>query len=154
MGMGFLSFLACFLLILVLGSVEGGNATPELRGTIAFATVGRVNYGFDVYTIALPASLNDAKDVANHPLFEERRLTDGKSVNHNGYFTNHMGYDMLAFVSEREGSVKIYFELLQHGSQPSGKIIQSCSSNFMILLGGDGDSWSSGHGLVIGKSCD
>ena len=123
MGMGFLSFLACFLLMLVSGSVEGGSATPELRGTIAFATVGRSNYGFDVYAIALPACLNDAKDVANRHLFEERRLTDGKSVNHNGYFAKHMGLDMLAFVSERDGSVKIYFELLQHGSQPSGKIL-------------------------------
>lgn len=123
MGTILLSFLGCFLLMLVAGSVEGASGTPELRGAIAFGTVGRVNYGFDVYAVALPPCLDNAKDVENRHLFEERRLTDGESVNHNGYFARHMDIDMLAFVSERGGSVKIYFQLLEHDSQPSGKIL-------------------------------
>ena len=93
----------------------------ELVGTIAFATVGRANYAFDIYSLPVP------KDVLSTSLgltqLKETRLTDGKSVNYNGHLINlakgsrlakdlnlgQNGGDLLAYVSERDGSAQIYF---------------------------------------------
>ena len=58
-----------------------------------FSTVGRCFYGFDIFSVSLTA-------------VEERRLTDGKSINFNGNFADDD--QALVFISERSGSPRIY----------------------------------------------
>lgn len=73
----------------------------EPEGTIVFSTVGVSYYGFDVFTVSLPSTINDS--VTQHT---ERRHTDGLSVNFNAQFVDDGG--TIAFVSERTGSSKLY----------------------------------------------
>ncbi|PHU13407.1 hypothetical protein BC332_14612 [Capsicum chinense] len=68
------------------------------NGTIIFSTVGRTNYGFDIFSIESPFSFLDSPT--------ERRLTDGASVNFNGQFIDED--QTLVFVSERSGAPRIY----------------------------------------------
>lgn len=75
------------------------------KGTIVFTTIGRPNYGFDVFSIPLP--LNNLHEFSSSPP-SENRLTDGVSVNFNAQF---IGDDnQLVYVSERSGSSKIYLD--------------------------------------------
>ncbi|XP_057484435.1 uncharacterized protein LOC130770846 [Actinidia eriantha] len=71
----------------------------ELKGTIVFTTVGRPQYGFDVFSVKIPSNL--------HTQFHsEHRLTDGISVNFNGQFVDEE--ETLVHVSERTGSSRIF----------------------------------------------
>ncbi|VFQ59562.1 unnamed protein product [Cuscuta campestris] len=88
------------------------------RGTVAFATVGRPQYGFDIFSVQLAAFPD--QPYSARPT--ERRLTDGVSVNFNGQFL-YEG-DALVFVSERSGSSQIY---LQPNSSHVGKLEQLLS---------------------------
>ncbi|VFQ73839.1 unnamed protein product [Cuscuta campestris] len=81
------------------------------RGTVVFATVGRPQYGFDIFSVQ-PDSARPT----------ERRLTDGVSVNFNGQFLDEG--EALVFVSERSGSSQIY---LQPNSSHVGKLEQLLS---------------------------
>ncbi|GKV23283.1 hypothetical protein SLEP1_g33031 [Rubroshorea leprosula] len=66
------------------------------KGTIVFSTVGRPNYGFDVFSVQL-----------NHiTAATEHRLTDGSSINFNAQFVDEDR--SVVFVSERSGSARIY----------------------------------------------
>jgi len=65
-------------------------------GTIVFNTVGRTQYGFDVFY----THLNNNNNHNDH------RLTDGISVNFNAQFTND--HQTIVFVSERTGSPRFY----------------------------------------------
>ncbi|GLU07191.1 hypothetical protein SLE2022_241580 [Rubroshorea leprosula] len=66
------------------------------KGTIVFSTVGRSNYGFDVFSVQL-----------NHiTTATEHRLTDGISINFNAQFIDEG--QSIVFVSERSGSPQIY----------------------------------------------
>ncbi|KAL6525051.1 hypothetical protein OROMI_030644 [Orobanche minor] len=89
-------------------AIDGGGAT-----TIAFATLGRSSYGFDVYALSTTGPS------------EEIRLTDGKSVNLNGYFPSSSSLSTLPllrsrsnptahilYVTERNGSSKVYLDTL------------------------------------------
>ncbi|KAL6492906.1 hypothetical protein OROGR_032665 [Orobanche gracilis] len=89
-------------------TTDGGGAT-----TIAFATLGRSSYGFDIYALSTTGSS------------EEIRLTDGKSVNLNGYFPSSSSLSTLPilhsrsnptahilYVTERNGSSKVYLDFL------------------------------------------
>ncbi|GER55139.1 tolB protein-related [Striga asiatica] len=67
-------------------------------GTIIFSSVGRPNYGFDVFSVTLPSNFDDP--------FPEHRLTDGRSINFNGQFVDEDG--TLVFISERTGSARIF----------------------------------------------
>ncbi|XP_062084345.1 uncharacterized protein LOC133790655 [Humulus lupulus] len=73
----------------------------ELNGTILFTTVGRPEYGFDVFTVQLQP---------HQRIGPESRLTDARSVNFNAQFLDHddSGGDAIVFVSERTGSPRIY----------------------------------------------
>ncbi|XP_024980736.1 uncharacterized protein LOC112517621 [Cynara cardunculus var. scolymus] len=75
------------------------------HGTIVFSTVGRPNYGFDVFSTPLPLNLHHFS--TSPP--SEHRLTDGVSVNFNAQF---VGPDddlhRLVYVSERNGLPQIY----------------------------------------------
>lgn len=70
------------------------------HGSIIFSTVGRTNYGFDIFSIKSPFSF------LNSPI--EHRLTDGTSVNYNGQFVDED--HTLVFVSERSGAPTIYLQ--------------------------------------------
>ncbi|KAK6937220.1 WD40-like beta propeller [Dillenia turbinata] len=63
------------------------------KGTILFSTVGRSNYGFDVFSF----------DLHSH---SENRLTDGVSINFNGHFIDEN--QSLLYISERTGSSQIF----------------------------------------------
>ncbi|KAJ9543149.1 hypothetical protein OSB04_022856 [Centaurea solstitialis] len=79
-------------------------------GTIVFSTVGRPNYGFDVFSTAIPLDLHQLSTAPP----AEHRLTDGISVNFNAQF---VGPDddlhRIVYVSERNGLPQIYL-----GSDP------------------------------------
>ncbi|KAJ4844779.1 hypothetical protein Tsubulata_003490 [Turnera subulata] len=77
------------------------------KGTIIFSTVGRVHYGFDVFSIKLPSNLNDA---ASFTPSIEHQLTDGTSINFNAQFSTHHQPDQqpIVYISERTGSPRIY----------------------------------------------
>ncbi|MQM04409.1 hypothetical protein Taro_037198 [Colocasia esculenta] len=69
------------------------------KGTIAFTTIARCDYGFDVFSVHLAAGA---------PLTETRH-TDGVSINFNGHFVEDGHGDdhvAVAFSSERSGSTR------------------------------------------------
>ncbi|EYU46868.1 hypothetical protein ABFS82_04G002500 [Erythranthe guttata] len=72
----------------------------EPTGTIVFTSVGRPDYGFDVYSVHLPSNS------LSHWNFTEQRLTDCASVNFNGQFVDDDS--TLVFISERTGSARIF----------------------------------------------
>ncbi|MCD9561230.1 hypothetical protein HAX54_020232 [Datura stramonium] len=79
------------------------------HGSIIFSTVGRTNYGFDIFSLRSPFS------PGGYPT--EYRLTDGTSVNFNGQFIDED--QTLVFVSERSGAPRIY---LRRGSNSSSEV--------------------------------
>lgn len=81
-------------------------------GTIVFTTVGRAQYGFDIFSLNLPSDLNQFHSVAEHC------LTDGTSVNFNGQFVDDD--NTLVYVSEKTGSSRIY--LSSSGAQSPEKL--------------------------------
>lgn len=107
--------LSCFLVNFLLSSSLQLLQALDGGATIAFTTLGRASYAFDIF--ALPA--------AGSP--EEARLTDGRSVNYNGHFPAPESLSELPllpgrpdpkthliYVSERNGSSKIYLDVLHH----------------------------------------
>lgn len=91
------------------------NTTDLFQGTVAFSTVGRSHFGFDIF------SVNFVRNPSS-----ESRLTDGLSVNYNGFFAtssqtsalcrtlrHHHDHDhVLVYVSERSGTPQLHFALL------------------------------------------
>ncbi|KAL2510454.1 tolB protein-related [Abeliophyllum distichum] len=72
----------------------------EPTGTIVFTTIGRVDYGFDIFSAKLPTNFPDNWDYGEHC------LTDGISINFNGQFSDED--ETITYVSERSGSSRIY----------------------------------------------
>ncbi|KAG6555747.1 hypothetical protein Mapa_002987 [Marchantia paleacea] len=133
--------LLCTLLwwVLISTLLAAGDARDKLvdvGGTIAFASVGRPHYAFDVFAVSLPQSWSSADSLPLSPkLCKETRLTDGVSINYNGYFvegsqrraledflsphgrhyedSNKDGSEIeaLLFVSDRTGNPRIYINL-------------------------------------------
>ncbi|KAE8660562.1 putative ubiquitin [Hibiscus syriacus] len=69
------------------------------KGTIVFTSVGRPQYGFDIFTVNLTQTpITSSTSV--------HRLTDGISVNYNAQFVNED--QSIVFISERSGSPQIY----------------------------------------------
>ncbi|CAL0318578.1 unnamed protein product [Lupinus luteus] len=78
-------------------------------GTIVFNTVGRPQYGFDVFSVDLHHQPPHA--VTDH------RLTDGVSINFNAQFIdNDEEQNSIVFISERTGSPRCY--LTRPGNKP------------------------------------
>ncbi|KAL6968702.1 hypothetical protein U1Q18_034498 [Sarracenia purpurea var. burkii] len=72
------------------------------KGTIVFTTVGRTQYGFDVFSVKIPSNLD-----APAALWDsEHRITDGISINYNAQFVDED--ETLVYVSERNGASRIY----------------------------------------------
>ncbi|KAF5206537.1 tolB protein-like protein [Thalictrum thalictroides] len=92
----------------------------EPKGTIAFTTVGRPNYGFDIFSVNLPST------IINDDLTEltERRLTDGTSINFNGQFLDEE--ETLVYVSERTGSARIF---LNRPGNPEPELLPTVSES-------------------------
>ncbi|KAK1278912.1 hypothetical protein QJS04_geneDACA015824 [Acorus gramineus] len=76
----------------------------DVNGTIVFTTVDRPFYGFDIFSVEVPPTL----DAVNK--WTEKRLTDGRSVNFNGHFVDESR--TLAYVSERTGAPRVYLNRL------------------------------------------
>lgn len=80
-----------------------------MKGTIVFNTVGRVQYGFDVFTV----------DLNHQPLVSsDHRITDGTSVNFNAQFADDDDDGVVVFISERTGSPRIYLTRPENQLQP------------------------------------
>ncbi|KAL2347762.1 hypothetical protein Fmac_001762 [Flemingia macrophylla] len=73
-------------------------------GTIVFNTVGRTQYGFDVFSVDINHAVTD------------HRLTDAISVNFNAQFINNQ--NDVVFVSERTGSPRFYITRPDTEPQP------------------------------------
>ncbi|CAA0827932.1 DPP6 N-terminal domain-like protein [Striga hermonthica] len=138
-----ISFFFILHVVLSLFPQSQAAASDDGTTTIAFATLGRSSYAFDIY--ALPT----------YGPSKETRLTDGKSVNFNGYFTSSESLSMLPmlpnrsdptthvlYVSERNGSSRIYLDALYEtpfSRIGSRSILESPteSSRFQVPLVGD-----------------
>ncbi|XP_075509415.1 uncharacterized protein LOC142545881 [Primulina tabacum] len=106
--------LSCFFLFyFFVSSCQISNATAEHfrdgASSITFATVGRPRYAFDIYSLRI----SDPS--------KELRLTDGNSINFNGYFASVSAalpflknYSLpsvnLVYVTERNGSTSLYLD--------------------------------------------
>ncbi|OIT36064.1 hypothetical protein A4A49_51959 [Nicotiana attenuata] len=79
--------------------------SESLHGSIIFSTVGRTNYGFDIFSLKSPFSFLDSPlHSTQYPT--EHGLTDGSSVNFNSQFVDEN--ETLIFVSERSGLFFLY----------------------------------------------
>lgn len=88
------------------------------KGTIVFNTVGRPQYGFDVFCINLQN--------LPHQVTADHRLTDGISINFNAQFIED--HRSIVFISERTGSPRIY--LLSPESPKPQPLPSVCDSLF------------------------
>ncbi|WVZ66830.1 hypothetical protein U9M48_015997 [Paspalum notatum var. saurae] len=79
----------------------------EPAGTIVFASVGVTGFGFDVFSVAVPAPESADNGVVTAKELDERRHTDGVSINFNAQFADDAG-DAVAFVSERTGAASLF----------------------------------------------
>ena len=79
-------------------------------GTVVFNTVGRTQYGFDVFTVDLRHHHPPPHAASDH------RLTDGLSINFNAQFISHR--NDVVFVSERTGSPRFYITRPDNKPQP------------------------------------
>jgi Tol biopolymer transport system component len=80
-----------------------GAAEANTAGTIAFTTLGRSRYSFDIFSLSITSQSGSIS------LSQEMQLTDGVSVNFNGFFPSS---DTLLYVSERNGSHHLLLDLL------------------------------------------
>ncbi|KAJ0247683.1 DPP6 N-terminal domain-like protein [Hirschfeldia incana] len=119
-------FLALLLLPLHTSAEE--EHTGGGGDTIVFATLGRPHYEFDIFSLS-----------TTHPpsISTELRITDGESVNFNGYFPSpspalisllpdqtliqleNSPPVQLIYVTERNGTSSIYYDLLSPGDSDS-----------------------------------
>ncbi|KAL9242618.1 hypothetical protein vseg_016603 [Gypsophila vaccaria] len=86
-------------------------------GTIIFSTVGRCQYGFDIFSVNVESPFPSPSS--------EHRLTDGISINFNGHFIDD--HQNVVFVSERTGSAQLY--LARPGCGPPEKVPSAASSS-------------------------
>lgn len=116
-----------FFLTLLLSTAASENPT---NGSIIFTTLGRSDYAFDIYT--LPTSTPPSKS-------NERRITDGKSINFNGHFpspsssilsllsnqtliqTSNPPSIHLVYITERNGISNIYYDAVFYDTSRSNR---------------------------------
>lgn len=109
-------------------SAAAGHEGELVGGAIGFATLGRLSYAFDVYTVALPGG------DGGEGTLRETRLTGGQSVSYNAQLVegargsaalerlrrdggdgDSEETELLVFVSEVEGSAQLYLDLPLQG---------------------------------------
>ncbi|WOL03579.1 hypothetical protein Cni_G12299 [Canna indica] len=109
------------------------NATWA-AGTIVFSTVGRSSYNFDIFSLPITTSRPRRSIAAG--IDGERQLTDGVSINFNGFFPSLSSsflasllpspsfppsVDSLIYVTERNGSSAIFLDLFPSSSSSSSQ---------------------------------
>ncbi|KAL3675664.1 hypothetical protein R1sor_025612 [Riccia sorocarpa] len=134
--------------------VDADSMDRNVQGTIVFATVGRAHFGFDVFALTLPEEVHGGKpDSIGVEGLKESRLTDGVSVNYNGqlvegegkahllqWLTRNCGdpvddkpndifagsnKELMLYVSERDGTARIYVTLLSVETDRDQKFIRN-----------------------------
>ncbi|KAG0502646.1 hypothetical protein HPP92_002718 [Vanilla planifolia] len=118
------SILFLFFVFSSLLSVDRTDGT----GTILFTTLGRSLYGFDIFATFISSSFSPQVEL---------QLTDGISVNYNGFFASspfsllslfphsasisrhRYPFDALVYVTERSGYSTIYLDLFPSSSNNS-----------------------------------
>ncbi|OVA15344.1 WD40-like Beta Propeller [Macleaya cordata] len=125
------------------------DRSSSCTGSIVFATLGRANYAFDIFTLPIsPPKPNNN----NHDQKNELQITDGKSVNFNGFFasptspsilsllsnqslltlinsTSSPTLQLLIYVTERDGSSNIYLDAYYYDESSFTKINNNPSSS-------------------------
>ncbi|KAL8232765.1 hypothetical protein R6Q57_002543 [Mikania cordata] len=129
-------------------------------GTVVFTTVGRTQYGFDVFSVSLPPTLTDFS--SSPPA--EHRLTDGSSINFNTQFVGPVdsNHRRIVYVSERTGASKIYLDSDELPSAPGSlfhdRPIISSGRLFFVSAHEPSDapfkSWSAVYAVELDGSCD
>ncbi|KAK1276388.1 hypothetical protein QJS04_geneDACA023271 [Acorus gramineus] len=84
------------------------STTSSGGGSIVFTTLGRSRYAFDIFTLP----------ISNPSKSNELRLTDGRSVNYNGFSPSPSS---LLYVSERGGHSNLYLKFLTTPNSTSPK---------------------------------
>ncbi|KAF5735487.1 hypothetical protein HS088_TW15G00994 [Tripterygium wilfordii] len=138
------------LLILICAAADH---EPPSRSSIVFTTLGRGDYAFDVFTLPTEGPTTPTNEL---------QITDGKSVNFNGHFPNSPALSSfisnqtlirlrgpqspppleLVYVTERNGSSKIYYDALYYdapGSTRSRSALEIPSRVQVSLLGAVND---------------
>ncbi|KAG6556748.1 hypothetical protein Mapa_001692 [Marchantia paleacea] len=171
-----------FLVWSVAGVVGGGGFAVEdddgdrkLEGTIAFGTVGRSRYGFDVFAVSLP-QIPESGRPGDRKLSDglaEKRLTDGVSVNYNGQLVegkekqNLLQWlkssgrvsdvdlreddlagntgELMLYVSERDGSARVYISLFLDQGKNRG------GSSFDLEAGPEVELLTEVEGFSVGS---
>ncbi|KAF8082477.1 hypothetical protein N665_0824s0025 [Sinapis alba] len=137
---------------------EHQNSNANGGDTIVFTTLGRSEYEFDIYSLS-----------TTHPpsISGEIRITDGESVNFNGYFPSpspalisllpdanliQPGDDSsplhLIYVTERNGTSSIYYDLVYNGdsdSKSKRRSVLEAPSRVQIPLLSNADDHRSGN---------
>ncbi|KAK9725278.1 hypothetical protein RND81_05G133500 [Saponaria officinalis] len=97
-------------------SSSSSSSSSSLKTSIVFATLGRLSYNFDIYTLPIPPT-QSPPFITNH--HDEVKLTDGISVNFNGHFPvdstpviSHLPETSLqvVYVTERNGTSSVYLD--------------------------------------------
>ncbi|XP_010911317.1 uncharacterized protein [Elaeis guineensis] len=95
-----------FFLLLFFPLSTSSNPT-----TILFTTLGRSRYGFDIFSV--PFTFSSSSSCLHSISIEhhnELQLTDGVSVNYNGFFPSNSS--SLLYISERNGYCNVYLDHL------------------------------------------
>ncbi|XP_078148902.1 DPP6 N-terminal domain-like protein [Carex rostrata] len=80
-----------------------GAAAATSAESIVFTTLGRSRYSFDIFSLSTTSQFDSIS------LSQETQLTDGVSVNFNGFFPSS---NTILYVSERNGSHHLLLDLL------------------------------------------
>lgn len=108
--------------------------TDQSHTTILFGTIGRSSYAFDIYTIPIESRFQGSKS-------RELRITDGVSINYNGYFPtlseSSSSLDLI-YVSERHGSASIYLDKVHYHESEDVGALEVRDRSRVHLVGGDG----------------
>jgi Tol biopolymer transport system component len=103
------------LFLLLVGVVA---AQSEVGGTIAFSTVSRLSYAFDVYTLELD-SLRETRETLGESVSYNAQLVKGSASLRErlGVDDSNADLEFLVYVSEVEGSPQLYLDLPLQGSK-------------------------------------
>ena len=143
--------LPLLLILLALFSQSFALSPNQGKTSIIFATVGRSRYEFDIFTLPVPSSLSADEDGA------EVLLTDGQSINYNGFFPADSSsllslfsvpdqdistLEALVYVSERNGSSNIYLNFYRpsDGNKRRSALDVSTSFDVPVLRYLEGDA--------------
>ncbi|KAE8714335.1 hypothetical protein F3Y22_tig00110198pilonHSYRG00196 [Hibiscus syriacus] len=125
-------FLISFLLhLFLLCTAATEHQSPITSGSIVFATYGRTNYAWDIFTLPTSGPPNPSNEL---------RVTDGQSVNFNGHFPSTSSSSILSlllnrsliqnpkapgpalqliYVTERDGVPNVYYDALYYSAPQS-----------------------------------